>query len=267
MSTVTSKDGTTIAYDKVGEGPPVILVDGALGYRAFNPLTGPLQKLLASSFTAIAYDRRGRGESGDTPPYDVEREIEDLAALIDAAGEPVFLYGISSGSALALDAVAHGLSIKKLAVYEPPFIVDDSRPPLPDDYVEHLDQLVAAERRGDAVEYFMTTAIGMPADFAGQMRESDPSWGNMEQTAHTLSYDGRFVRETMAGKPLPPDRWRGGTVPTLVMDGSDSDQHMHTAAQSLVDILPQADRRTLPDQTHQVDPAALAPVLEEFFKG
>lgn len=164
MNIVTSKDGTTIAFDRYGDGPPLIMVDGALGHRAFNPGAAEIAGMLGSRFTLIFYDRRSRGDSGDTLPYAVEREIEDIAVLIDEVGSPAYLYGISSGAVLALRATAAGLPVAKLALYEPPFIVNDGRPPLPDDYIEHLDELIAAGRRGEAVEYFMTAAVGLPAE-------------------------------------------------------------------------------------------------------
>src|SRR5437868_4057987 len=154
MKSVVSKDGTTIAYDQVGQGPAVILVDGAFGSRTFGPMP-QLAPLLASDFTVFTYDRRGRGDSGDTAPYAVEREIDDLDALIKAAGGSALVCAISSGAVLALDAAAHGASITKLAVYEPPVVVDNSRAPMLDDYVARFNELVAAGRRGDAAKLMM----------------------------------------------------------------------------------------------------------------
>jgi pimeloyl-ACP methyl ester carboxylesterase len=159
ISTVQSADGTTIAFDKLGEGPALVLVGGAFQHREADPRTGRIAELLAPRFSVYHYDRRGRGASGDTPPYAVDREIEDLDALIQAAGGSAFVFGMSSGAVLALDA-ARTLAISRLALYEPPFIVDDSRPPLPDDYVAQLDALLADGRRGAAVELFMTTTVG-----------------------------------------------------------------------------------------------------------
>ncbi|MEO8425181.1 MAG: alpha/beta hydrolase, partial [Actinomycetota bacterium] len=156
MNTVTSKDGTTIAFDRYGEGPAIVPVGGAFQHRAIDPSTAHLAELLAPQFTVYHYDRRGRGGSGDTAPYAVEREIEDIDALIQEAGGSAFAFGMSSGAVLALEAAAHGLAITKLALYEPPFFVDDSRPPLPADYLERLTDLLANDRRGDAVELFMT---------------------------------------------------------------------------------------------------------------
>src|ERR671937_523006 len=168
---VRSKDGTTIAFDQPGDGPSIILVGGAMSTRSASV---PLAALLAPHFTVFAYDRRGRGASGDTAPYAVEREVDDLDALISAAGGSAFVFGHSSGAVLALEVAARGLAITKLALYEPPFIVDDSRPPLPRDYVTQLTELIAAERRGDAVAYFMTTAVAVPGGMVGPMRSAAP---------------------------------------------------------------------------------------------
>jgi pimeloyl-ACP methyl ester carboxylesterase len=239
------------------------LVGGAMSTRSASV---SLAALLAPHFTVFAYDRRGRGDSGDTAPYAVEREVEDLDALLAAAGGSAFVFGHSSGAVLALEAAARGLTITKLALYEPPFIVDDSRPPLPGDYVTQLTKLIAAGRRGDAVAYFMTIAVGVPGDRVAQMRH-DPMWPALEDVAHTLPYDGTIMGDTMRGNPLPLKRWASVTVPTLVMDGGESPAWQRTAVQALVDVLPHAQRRTLEGQTHGVAPDALAPVLEEFFAG
>jgi pimeloyl-ACP methyl ester carboxylesterase len=264
VSKVKSRDGTTIGFDRSGDGPPIILVGGATEYRAVNASARKLVELLAPRFTVFTYDRRGRGESGNAPPYAIEREIEDLDALIAEAGGSAFLLGGSSGGVLVLDAAASGLAVPKLAVYEPPFIVDDTRPPLPSDYVEQLDSLVAEGRRGDAAELFLTKAVGLPAEFVAPMRQ-DGSWAALEGVAHTLAYDGRIMGDTMSGKPLPDERWASVTKPALVLDGGASDAFIHNGAQALADVLPNAERRTLEGQTHDVAPEALAPELEEFF--
>lgn len=260
---VISRDGTPIAFDRSGEGPAIILVGGAMSDRSG---AGPLATLLAPHFTVFAYDRRGRGDSGDTPPYTVEREIEDIEALIGEAGGTAFAYGHSSGAVLALEAAARGLPITRLALYEPPFIVDHSRAQLPEEYVTHLDELIASGRRGDAVEYFMTVAVEVPAEIVAQMRNS-PMWPGLEALAHTLPYDGMIMGDRMAGNPLPREQWGSVTVPTLVMDGGASPEWAHNAVQALTDILPNARRRTLEGQTHGAAPEVLAPVLEEFFAG
>lgn len=261
MKKVYSKDGTPIAFDRSGEGRPVILVSPALGDREG---TAPLAALLAPHFTVFNYDRRGRGDSGNTAPYAVEREIEDIQALVTEAGGPAFVYGWSSGAVLAIEAAASGLAIAKLALYEPPFIVDDSRAPVPEDYVARITRLVAAGRRGDAVEFFMTKAVEVPAEFVAQMRNS-PIWSAMEDLAHTLPYDGAIMGNNMVGKPLRAKHWASVTAPALVMDGGKSPAWMHNAAQAVADALPNAQRRTLEGQDHGADPAVLAPVLVEFY--
>jgi pimeloyl-ACP methyl ester carboxylesterase len=256
VETTTSKDGTAIAFERLGDGPAVILVGGALTDRASD---APLAAVLAAQFTVITYDRRGRGDSGDTAPYAVDREIEDLQALIGVAGGSAAVYGTSSGANLALAAAAGGAAVTRLALWEPNFLVDSSRPPLPETYVSHLDELVAAGRRGDAVEYFMTVAVGIPAEFVAPMR-STPMWPGMEAVAHTLAYDGALVR----GFTLPGDRLATVTTPTLVLDGGQTPWMSH-GAQALTAALPDARHRRLAGQPHNVAADAVAPALAEFF--
>lgn len=281
MNTVISNDGTTIAYDQVGQGPAVILVTGALGFRSHEMQAG-LVAPLEQHFTVINYDRRGRGDSGDTLPYAPEREYEDIEALIDAVGGSAYVYGLSSGAILALKAMrAFPHKVKKLALYEPPFILDDSRPPLPADYVEKINAAVAAGNRDKAVEIFMTEALLIPAEFVAMMRApqpaeagaagepggaAPPSWTQMESLAHTLAYDGEIVRELMTGNPWPPDTWASATSPTLVITGENSEPFFHDGAKALVRDLPNARHYVLAGQDHAVAPSALAPVLVEFFK-
>lgn len=263
--TVTSRDGTTIAFDRLGAGPPVVLVAGAIQHRAVDPSTEQLMELLAPRFTVYRYDRRGRGDSTDTQPYAVEREIEDLAAVIDRAGGSSSVMGGSSGAILSLDATAHGLPITKLALYEPPFAIGDgSRPPLPDDYVDRLRELGASDDPGAAVEYFMTVGPLAPAEVVAGMRAM-PAWAAFGTVAHTLAYDGMIAAPFMSGKPLPTDRWSSVMVPTLVVDGDASPDWMRNGVAALADILPNATHVTLHDQTHAVDPTVLAPLLEGFF--
>jgi len=266
MQTVRSQDGTTIAFDRTGEGPPVILVGGAFQHRAIDSSVVQLAALLAPHFTVFRYDRRGRGDSSDTPPYAVEREVEDLQALVEEAGGSAFVFGGSSGAVLALDAAARGLPIGKLALYEPPFIVDDSRPPLPKDYVGRLTELASTGRRGDAVEYFMTQAMGMPAEAVAGMRGA-PFWPALEGVAHTLAYDGTVMGDTMSGNPEPLKRWASVGVPTLVMVGGESPPYQQHSVRALGETLPEAQLRTLEGQTHDAAPEILGPVLDEFFAG
>ena len=259
MSKVTSKDGTTIAFDQSGKGPAVVLVGGILGDRSQQ---APLATLLAEHFTVFNYDRRGHGESGDTPPYAVEREIEDLEALIEEAGGSAFVYGTSGCAVLALEAAAYGLApnIKKLALWEPPYIIDDSRPPAPRDYKAQLTERLSSGQRGDMVELFFTKAVGLPVEFVAQMRQA-PFWPAQEAFAHTLIYDATI----MGDFSLPTERMATVTVPTLVIDGGETLWLTH-AAQAVADALPNAQRRTLKGQPHNIAPEALAPALVEFFK-
>jgi len=262
---ITSKDGTLIAYDQSGKGPLLILVASALADRS---AAARLAALLAKDFTVINYDRRGRGESGDKKPYAVEREVEDIEGLIDAAGGSAFLFGHSSGAVLALEA-ANRLrgKVKKAVLYEPPFIVDDSRPPVPADFVKTLTDLASSGRRSEAVEYFMTKGIGLPTESVVQMKKM-PMWPNLEKLAHTIAYDGAIMGNTQAGKPLPAKRWSSVTAVTVVMNGGKTDPFLRNAAKALAEILPHAQHRTLEGQDHGVvfmNPNALAPVLVDFF--
>jgi pimeloyl-ACP methyl ester carboxylesterase len=262
MNTTRSTDDTAIAYETCGDGPPLILVDGALCYREMGP-SRALAKVLSEHFTVITYDRRGRGESADTAPYCVEREIEDLAALIAVAGRSAYVCGFSSGAVLALDAVARGLPISALALYEPPFIVDESRPPAAADYVEQLDALLASNRRGDAVRLFMRH-VGMPAPLVSLMRLM-PAWGKLKRVAHTLPYDGEIMGETQLGRPLPAARWPGTKVRTLVIVGGKSPAFFHNGTRMLADLLANAEHRVLDGQTHMVKANVLGPVLIDYF--
>ena len=258
-----SNDGTAIAFDRVGRGAPLILVDGALCYRGMGP-SGPLAKLLAPNFTVFTYDRRGRGESRDTAPYAVERELEDIQALINQAGGAAFLWGASSGAVLALEAANRLTGIEKLAVYEAPFIVDDSRPTMENDWVR-INEAVAADRRSDALTWFMKS-VGMPAFVIAIMRLT-PAWSKLKAAAHTLPYDGAIVKDKQRVQPLQAGSWASVTVPTLVMDGGKSPAWMRHANRALASVLPNAQYRTLEGQTHMVKAKAHVPTLLEFFEG
>ena len=264
MNKVTSKDGTPIVFDITGgAGPTVILVDGAGGNRAFGPNV-TLAPLLAEKYTVITYDRRGRGESGDTQPYDVSREIEDIEALIHHTGESAYLYGISSGGALALEAANRLPAIKKLAIFEAPFIVDNSRAPVPTDYLTKLTKLVESGQRGAAIKLFMKTGVGLPAILVAMMQIM-PGWTKMKSIAHTLINDTTFMVDLQRGDPLPAERWSSVTMPTLIIDGGKSPLWVRNAAKSLANILPNAEYTTLQGQTHIVKSGVLAPVLIDFF--
>jgi pimeloyl-ACP methyl ester carboxylesterase len=260
--TVCSADGTAIAFSRLGQGPPLILVDGALCHRAMGP-SSPLAALLAQDFRVFTYDRRGRGDSEDTRPYAVEREIEDLQALIEAAGGSVYVWAISSGAALALEATRRGADVSKLALYEPPFIVDDSRPPIPPEIVPQLNALVAAGRRSDAVRLFLRR-MGAPSIAIALMRLL-PVWKKLTRLAHTLPYDMTIVNPYQAGTPLPADRWDNVTIPALVMVGGKSPTWFHHTTQALANLLPSAAHRIVEGQTHNVKTQSLAAPLKEFF--
>ena len=254
---VTSNDGTSIDVEVTGEGPPVVLVTGGSVDRSAN--LGLAEKL-ASSFTVFNYDRRGRGESTDVQPYAIEREFEDIDAVMGAAGGAAFLYGTSSGAALALHATASGLPVQKLAMWEPPFILDeDNRPPK--DQVERYEEFIAAGRPGDALEYFMTKVVGMPPDMVAGMR-SQPWWAGQEKHAHTLAYDARI----MGDYSLPADVAGKVDVPTLVVAGGADMPWMRETAEALGKALPNGQVRLLDGQGHNVEDAVLAPVLVEFFE-
>ena len=264
MKTVTSTDGTTIAYDQAGTGPLLVLVDGALNSRSFG-LNGPLAPILADRFTVVTYDRRGRGDSGDTQPYAVQREIEDLAAVIDVVGGPAYVYGISSGAGLALEAAsAVPTKVAKLALYEPSFVVDGTRPPVPADAIQQVTDLLARNRRGAAVKLFLREDAQVPAMVVAVMPLM-PAWGKLKAAAHTLPYDLTIMDGRQQGRPLPVGQWASLTAPTLVMAGGKSPAWLQNAALAVAQALPGATHQTLPGQTHIVKPGPLAPVLAEFF--
>jgi pimeloyl-ACP methyl ester carboxylesterase len=263
MHTLRSHDGTTIAFDKTGEGPPLIVVDGALCSRAMGPGRS-LAPHLRDSFTVYTYDRRGRGDSSDTQPYAVERELEDLDALIAEAGGSAYVFGLSSGAALALEAAARGSAITKLAWYEAPFIVDDSRPPVPEDIVGQFDALLARDRRGDAVRLFMRL-VGAPRIMIALMPLL-PAWSRLKSVARTLPYDLTIMAGRQSGKPLPPDAWSTATMPALVLVGEKSPPWFHNGMRALAGVLPDARLAIAPRQTHMVKPKLLAPQLTDFFR-
>jgi pimeloyl-ACP methyl ester carboxylesterase len=255
MPHVTSKDGTSIAYERQGTGPAVILVTGGLDDGSEN---APLATELAGHFTVFNYARRGRGESGDTLPYALEREIEDIDALVAEAGGSAHLYGVSSGGALVLEAAAAGLEADRLAVYEVPYMVAEDAVRLWQDYVQHVRTALTDGRRGDAIELFMRVAGSSEEDIAGA--KSSSFWPGLEALAHTLAYDAACLGGG------PPPRIRLGTIaqPTLVATGGGA-ALFEEAADAIAASLPRAERRTLEGQGHVVDPKALAPVLVRFF--
>ena len=256
MKTVTSHDGTPIAYDKTGSGPPLILIDGALTSRASGSKP-ELLGLLAPHFTVFSFDRRGRGDSGDTPPYAVEREVEDVEALLALAGGSAALYGHSSGACLVLEAAMRlGAGVTRAVLYEAPYNDDPAAQPAFRAYLQELSETLAAGRRGDAVALFMRYAGTPPERIAGMRRA--PYWLALEALAPTLAYDGALVG------PLPRDRLANIGAPVLAICGGASYPFMRTTAQALSELIPCARFLELPDQTHLVQPAGLAPVLIEF---
>ena len=268
QNTVTSKDGSTIAFDQSGTGPALVLVGAALADRAG---VAKLAKLLAQTFTVLNYDRRGRGKSTDTPPYAVEREVEDIEALVDAAGGSAYLFGSSSGAVLALDAANKlGNKAQGLLLYEPPLIIDDSRPPMPDDFAERVSQLVAAGRRSDAVKFFFNKGMGIPAVFVTLMRLLMPGWSSMVGMAHTIPYDLAILAGTQTGQPLPTNRWASAQAQTLVLVGSKSETFFHTGAKALAELLPHAQYRSLAGRGHEavlMAPKDIAAAIHGFFLG
>ena len=261
---VTSADGTVIAFTATGTGPALVLVDGATGYRQINPTGQAVADALADRYTVYTYDRRGRGESGDGGAADpVQAEVNDIAALIEHAGGQASLLGFSSGGVLVLEAALSGLRVAGLALYEPPFIVTDDRPPVGSDYREQLQKAVAEGRPGDAVARFFTEAVGLPPGIVESMR-AEPFWSGIEQLAPTLAYDAAVMGQTMLGDPAALQRYSAVTAPVLVMHGGKSDAWMAAGATAVADVLPDARHETLPGQDHDVSAAILVPVVAEW---
>ena len=259
MDYVTSQDGTRIAFERVGSGPGLILVDGALCRRAFGPMT-KLATALSDTFSVITYDRRGRGDSGDAAAYSAAREVEDLAALIAVAGGSAHVFGASSGAALALEAAASGMAINKLALYEPPYVAGDTQAQQPD-HRARLLQLIAAEKRGAAVRYFMRDMVQVPAFALVMMQLMVPIFSKLKAVAHTLPYDA----EIMGNWSVPTERAAQVRIPTLIANGSKTDERLRRAAKVIARVVPGADYLELPGQTHNVSAKALAPVLKAYF--
>lgn len=261
--TVVSKDGTTIAYERIGSGPPLVVVDGAFNTRRMG--TGKqIAPALAGQFTVYIYDRRGRGGSGDTPPYASEREIEDLHAVMAATGGTADVFGHSSGASLALEAVRQGLPARRLALYEAPMVVDNTRPPVGDRFGGRVRDLVDAGHRGAAIKLFMTEGVRVPKPVTVIMPLM-PVWKQLKAVAHTAPYDISFVEEYLHGSPLPAGRWDGIGIPVLIIAGGKSQAWMRNAMRELSEAIPGATLKTLPGQTHMIKPKVAGPVLAEFF--
>lgn len=265
MNTVKSNDGTAIAYDRVGSGPPLIFVGGAFSWRRWKGFLR-LAELLSERFTVINYDRRGRGGSGDPPPYAIEREFEDLEAMISLAGGSSFVWGLSSGGTLALEAPVPG-SRSKLAAYEPPFIVDRAHGVPPADFVEHLRKLVDEDRRSEAARYFMASVMGMPAAIPALMTLWPPLWSKLKATAPTLLYDALLIEPHARGRAPEAAEWAAVSTPALIVSGEKSPEKLRLGAAALAAALPNAVHRPLEGVSHNVKMPALAPALAEFFGG
>jgi pimeloyl-ACP methyl ester carboxylesterase len=270
MHTTASLDGTTIAYDREGDGDPLVLVPGAFSYRRY-PGQVKLAGLLAARFTVYSYDRRGRGDSGDSKPYSVEREIEDLAAVINASGGHAHVWGLSSGAVLALEAAAAGLPIGRLAVHEPPLVVDPGDRQPPADQLQQVTALIDAGQRGAAVRYFMVDGMGAPAFVPTMLRLMPKAWKALTAVAHTLPYDAAIMAGYMEGRPLQAGQWESVTMPTLVMCGAGKETpafFVH-AAQAVAAALPDArlvQRRGL-GHTKALNAPVIAATLTEFLTG
>ena len=255
MEKVTSADGTTIAFDQLGAGPPLILVAGASCDRSID---APLAAALAGQFTVLNYDRRGRGDSDDTLPFALEREVEDIDVLLAAAGGSATVVGLSSGAALAADAAIRGLPIDTLVMWEPPFSVAVDGQRRFKEYTEELNVALAEGRRGDALAQFMRF-VGLPEDMIGGMRQS-PYWEFGERLAPTLAYDAVVLGDST----IPQERYARIDVPTLVLAGSESPEFLRAAAAQVAAAIPGAQHDVLPGQDHNVAGEALTPAVVQF---
>ena len=263
MTRTISADGTKIAYEVTGDGPPLVIVDGAMCYRDSGP-SRPLAAELAADFTVYTYDRRGRGETPDAE-FTKEREIEDLESIVKEAGGAAYVFGASSGAVLALEAANAGVGATKLAMYEPPLIVDGTHAPAPESVLPEMRTMVAENRRGDAVKAFMKS-VDVPG-FGIVMMRLLPVWKKLTGVAHTLPNDLVLLEGLRQGRPLPAGRWTTTTMPTLVANGGKSPDYLRNSAAALAEVLPNARHETVPGQTHLVKAKALAPVLRAFFLG
>lgn len=261
--TVTSADGTEITVDRSGQGAPVVSVDGAMSTRSLGP-GKMLAPHLADAFTVYTYDRRGRGDSGDLSPYEVQWEIEDLAAVIAAAGGEAMVFGHSSGCVLALEAAHAGLPITQLALYEPPFVIDDTRPAVGEPWEQELDGLLAAGRRGRAVRRFMIEVARTPR-VVPLLMSLTPMFKQIKAVAHTLAYDTALLAPYQTGEPSPINRFADVHVPTRVLLGGKSPEWLANAAHGLESVLPAGELTVLDGQTHMLKPKVTAPVVREFF--
>jgi pimeloyl-ACP methyl ester carboxylesterase len=258
---VKSADGTCIAFERVGRGEPVILVDAALCWRGMGP-SRALAELLAPHFTVVTYDRRGRGDSADTAPYSIEREVEDIAALVGEVGGSACLWGTSSGAVLALEAATRLEGVRKLAMYEAPLALNGGGSTTSVQW-DRIDDAIALDKRGTAVAWFLR-AVGVPRVIIALMRLS-PMWAKLSTAAHTLPYDGLLMRDYQGEQRFLQQRWQSVTMPTLVTAGGRSSEWMRNGNRSLAAALPKARYHLMEGQSHVVKPKVHAPTLVEFF--
>ncbi|KZB79449.1 hydrolase [Amycolatopsis regifaucium] len=256
IDTVKSADGTPIAFERRGAGPVVVVVAGAANDRHGDE---PLVAELTAEFSVVTYDRRGRGDSGDTAPYAVEREIEDLAAVVASFAEPVIVHGISSGGALALLAAASGVPMARLSVFEPPYRAEAEE--VPEGYADEMRALVAADRWDEAVTLFMTAAVGSPAE-AVEEAKATPMWAELRSFAPTLVYEARV----MGDSKVPAKRLASIATPVLVVNSSGSTDWLKTAALLTTKAIPGAKHVQLDGEFHDVPAGRLAPELGAFYR-
>jgi pimeloyl-ACP methyl ester carboxylesterase len=254
-TTIVSNDGTPIVVDRAGSGPAVVLIGGGPTNRS---AASGLADILSEQLTVFNYDRRGRGDSGDTPPYSIEREFEDLAAVLALADGPVAVYGTSAGAIWGLEAAARQLPITRLVCWEPPYFADGSPIPPPTDYASKLAALLADGRRSDALDLFFIDAAGLPAAFLDGMHQA-PFWTQMEADADALGYDAKLIGDFS----IPAERLQRVAVPTLIVDG-ETTPSISYGADAVARIVPGAQRRTLAGQPHNVADDAIAPVIIDF---
>jgi pimeloyl-ACP methyl ester carboxylesterase len=258
--TIISKDGTKIVYHKTGRGPVIILVDGAFCSKDFGPMP-KLAPFLVENFTVISYDRRARGESGDTRPYNIEREIEDLEALTEQNGGSAYLFGVSSGAILALRAVSHGLRVPKLVLFEPPFVTNKTLIRSPNAYHD-LTQLIDDGKRGEAVKFYLRKVMGAPAILPFVLKLT-PNWRKMKANANSLPYDAAICGDF----EIPKNLVSAITTPVLVIDSTKSPEILRSAVEATVRALPNGTRKSLKGSIHDIPPKILAPELIQFLNG
>lgn len=259
MAKTISKDGTPIGYEKKGNGPALIIVDGAMCSRLFGP-SQKLAEILSPNFTVYTYDRRGRNESGDTRPYAIEREIEDLEAVMKEAGGSAGLVGFSSGASLALEAASSGVNATKIMAYEPPYMVSNEGHQSPADSKEQLTKLIAEDKRGAALKFFMHDMVGVPS-FAVAIMSITPMWPKLKKVAHTLPYDATVLRNFK----MPAEKFAGIKIPTWIGAGGKTQIRLRRAAEAVEKTVPGATLAILPGQTHNVSPKVIAPEIIKFF--